>query len=261
MPPLNAAGPVGARPRDADPGVVVRARRTDAPTDPAREATLHPLPHGADPTRELAHVGLRVTAWAAAARDPGGPLWLDCAVVAMPATPQGAPPTVPHAEGLVMEPGEAATPVQRVSALVVVQRAELGGAILLTRYSARTRRPGHWGLPGGGVEPGEDPVDAARRECWEETGHHVEPGALLGVTTDHFVGRAPHGRLEDFHAIHLVYAGRCAQVREPVVHDAEGSTDGAAWVPSAELSTPCGLPLTPMARRHLALAGIAIPGR
>ncbi len=240
--------------RDAS-AVVVRARRTGARTDPPRDATLHPLPHGADPTRELARAGLRVTGWSAAARDPGGHLWLDCAVVVGPPAPGAPSPPVPHAEGLVIGPDEAATPVQRVSALVVVR---VDGAILLTRYSARTRRPGHWGLPGGGVDPGEDPGAAARRECWEETGHRVEPGALLGVTTDHFVGRAPYGRLEDFHAIHLVYAARCAAVHEPVVHDADGSTDGAAWVPSAELSA---LPLTPMARRHLALAGIAIPER
>ncbi|KNC34057.1 hypothetical protein FF38_13650, partial [Lucilia cuprina] len=28
-------------------------------------------------------------------------------------------------------------------------------------------------MPGGGLEPGEDPVDAARREVWEETGFRV----------------------------------------------------------------------------------------
>lgn len=241
------------------PAVLLRARRTDANPDGPGDALRVPLPHGADPTQELARAGLRVTAWAAAGRGPEGQLWLDCEVVAGPPAPRAATPavSVPHAEGLVLGPGEVATRVQRVSALVVVRREAPDCAILLTRYSARTRRPGHWGLPGGGVEAGEDPVGAARREAWEETGHHVEPGALLGVTTDHFVGRAPHGRLEDFHAVHLVYAARCPRVREPVVHDADGSTDRAAWVPSAELGA---LPLTPMARRHLRLAGIATAG-
>ena len=31
-------------------------------------------------------------------------------------------------------------------------------------------RHGLWSLPGGGMEPGEDPVTALRREVWEETG-------------------------------------------------------------------------------------------
>ena len=40
---------------------------------------------------------------------------------------------------------------------------------------------GHWSTPGGAIELGETPADAALREMWEETGLHVELVALAGV--------------------------------------------------------------------------------
>lgn len=39
----------------------------------------------------------------------------------------------------------------------------------------------HWNLPGGVIDPGERPADAAVREAWEETGLYVRPRRLLGV--------------------------------------------------------------------------------
>lgn len=39
----------------------------------------------------------------------------------------------------------------------------------------------HWLLPGGGVDPGEDPRECARREVLEELGLDVEVGRLLAV--------------------------------------------------------------------------------
>jgi 8-oxo-dGTP pyrophosphatase MutT (NUDIX family) len=57
--------------------------------------------------------------------------------------------------------------------------------VLLVRHV----ETGIWGLPGGGVEPGETPADAAVREFWEETGVFVRLTRLVGVfgSDDHIV--------------------------------------------------------------------------
>ncbi|MEV8372386.1 NUDIX domain-containing protein [Kribbella sp. NPDC056861] len=43
---------------------------------------------------------------------------------------------------------------------------------------------GEWCLPGGGIDPGERPAEAAEREVLEETGLIVRATALLGVYSD-----------------------------------------------------------------------------
>jgi ADP-ribose pyrophosphatase YjhB (NUDIX family) len=54
------------------------------------------------------------------------------------------------------------------------------GAVLLQRRDDN----GKWGLPGGGVEPGESVAVAIVREVREETGLEVEPVRLIGVYSD-----------------------------------------------------------------------------
>jgi ADP-ribose pyrophosphatase YjhB (NUDIX family) len=51
-----------------------------------------------------------------------------------------------------------------------------GGKILI----AKRIRPALWSLPGGRIEPGESPEEAARRELKEETGVEAEIVGLAG---------------------------------------------------------------------------------
>jgi 8-oxo-dGTP pyrophosphatase MutT (NUDIX family) len=61
-----------------------------------------------------------------------------------------------------------------------------GPAVLLTRRALRLRaHGGQWALPGGRLEPGEEPVDAARRELAEELGLDLPVGAVLGTLDDY----------------------------------------------------------------------------
>ena len=73
-------------------------------------------------------------------------------------------------------------------------------------------------------------MDALHREVWEESGQEVAAVRLLEAHTSHWVGRAPSGRLEDFHAVRLLHTARCERPTRPVVHDVGGSTEAVSWV-------------------------------
>ena len=68
----------------------------------------------------------------------------------------------------------------RLSVSAVVWRA-LGSRELLLQQRSDN---GHWGLPGGHVEPGESVLDAVLREVAEETGWQIEVRRLVGVYSD-----------------------------------------------------------------------------
>ena len=189
------------------------------------------LEHGADPVRELARAGWAATELLDALRQDDGSLVLRYAVRAAASVEPG-PAHVPSDPGLVVEPGELAEPYQRTAAYGVVT-SERG--ILLTELSALTSSPGRWTLPGGGLDPGEEPVAALHREVWEESGQEVRDVRLLEAHTSHWIGRAPSGRLEDFHAIRIVYAAWCPAPTDPVVHDVGGSTESVRWVRAEDL--------------------------
>ncbi len=132
--------------------------------------------------------------------------------------------------------GEHAEPHQRAAAYAVVVAPYDGEpCLLLTSFvNSRSLR---WALPGGGIDPGEEPVVGLHREVWEETGQEIVIDRPHAVLSNHWVGKAPSGRHENFHAVRMVYIANCPEPSEPIVHDVGGSTDAALWAPISGLGT------------------------
>jgi ADP-ribose pyrophosphatase YjhB (NUDIX family) len=125
---------------------------------------------------------------------------------------------------------------QRLAAYALIRRGPEDNAdVLLTRISPQGHHAGSWTLPGGGVDHGESPATALAREVEEECGVRAEIGELLRVHDVHFTGTAPSGRQEDFHGVHLVFAGAVPDGSQPQVHEVGGTTDAVAWVPVADI--------------------------
>ena len=87
--------------------------------------------------------------------------------------------------------------VTRIACVGAIVRDDLGRLLMIKRGTSPGK--GQWSIPGGRIEIGESPADAAAREVEEETGLRVSVGGLAGVVE--LVG--PDGvvyDVEDFHA-------------------------------------------------------------
>lgn len=113
----------------------------------------------------------------------------------------------------------------RVAAYAVITDAD--DRVLLAHWIDGRRAA--WTLPGGGLEPGEDPAHAVRREVREETGFRVVVGDLLGIHSRVIPAesRLTEGASEPLHALRIVYRARIVGGR--LRFETEGSTDRAEW--------------------------------
>lgn len=109
-----------------------------------------------------------------------------------------------------------------------------------------------WTMPGGGMEPGEHPADAAVREVFEETGYHVELDELLGV--DNIVIPA-EDRIESgrgpIQGVRLVWRARITGGELTVEQD--GTTDDVAWHTQESIDALDRVELVDVARRWAGL--------
>jgi ADP-ribose pyrophosphatase YjhB (NUDIX family) len=214
-----------------------------------KEVSRFELAHGADPSAELARRGWS-GAPVSATRPSPDDLVISFAVRPRVPAPVDAASAVARDDGLVADDVAHAVPHQRIAAYAVVRSSR---GILMTELSDRTNAAGLWNLPGGGLDPGEEPIDAVVREVHEETEQRVSGVELLTVMTRHWVGRAPSGRVEDFHAVRLFHSAQCPEPSDPVVLDVGGSTSAARWVLETELAS---LPLASSVPEALAVAGV-----
>jgi len=138
--------------------------------------------------------------------------------------------------------------VTRVAAYALCTDA---GRLLLCRIAPGPwTAVGRWTLPGGGIDFGEPPRDAALRELTEETGFVGEVKGLAEAFSWSARWRHPtDGADEAFHAIQIVYRVRI--VGGELRDEPDGSTDRAAWFGLEELAA---LPLVRLAWDGVRLA-------
>ncbi|AJT41594.1 NUDIX hydrolase [Psychromicrobium lacuslunae] len=118
----------------------------------------------------------------------------------------------------------------RPAAYAVIVREE---QILLAYWSEHGQQA--WTMPGGGLDPGEHPVDGAIREVFEETGYHAQIDRMLGVDVGYWPAeKRLDGSELPLQSLRFLYQGTITGGE--LTAEVNGTTTHAAWIPLGEVA-------------------------
>jgi len=118
----------------------------------------------------------------------------------------------------------------RVIVVAIVQN-EQGKYLICKKPANRGVFAGQWGLPGGGIEPGESMLEALRREVREETGLEITEIRPLFFKDGQHAKLFPDGSSREIYMIFLVFA---CQAQSHEVHLGE-EFESYAWVDGEDI--------------------------
>ncbi len=137
----------------------------------------------------------------------------------------------PRREKASPAPGAGGPPPHRIVVAALV-RNEAGDYLLCRMPEDRGVFPGQWGLPGGGVEPGETLEQALRREVREEVGLEIGEIRPLFFKERRAPKLFPDGSRRELHMVFLVFDCRAL----PGKPHLNSEFDAAEWVAPGRLS-------------------------
>jgi len=135
--------------------------------------------------------------------------------------------------------------------VVPVIRNELGEFLICRMPADRGVFPGLWGLPGGGIEPGETMLDALHREVREELGLAVVRAHPLFFKEGRYTKRYPDGSMREVHMIFLLFECRVDGTEVSLNEEFEEYT----WIAPEELGR---FPLNDETRDTFLRMGVSI---